>query len=181
MASPSATKSAPASANASTGVDSVGICDARRLEDLRPPDDPLGEGHQRRQAPRLRASMRLPEHHIVRSHFACSHRVVARVHGSRADDPLRFQALDRLDKILPGARDMDAICAKSGRQPGVIFNQERTVGVLRGSEGAAPRSLSHGPRNRERNGRARRRSARPQAPPRKSCGRRWRQRPTGGE
>ena len=78
--------------------------------------------------------MRLPEHHVVRPHFACSHRFVARAQRSRADDPFRFQALDRLGKILPGARDMDAICAKSGRQPGVVLNQQRTVGVPRGTK-----------------------------------------------
>jgi hypothetical protein len=78
--------------------------------------------------------MRLPEHHVVRPHFACRHRLVARAQGSRADDPFRFQALDRLDKIFPIARDMDAICAKSGRQPCLVFNQQRTVGVPGGTK-----------------------------------------------
>ena len=78
--------------------------------------------------------MRLPEHHVIRPHFACSHRLIARAQRSRADDPFRFQALDRLDKILPGARDMNAVCAKAGSQPAVVLDQQRTVGGYGGSK-----------------------------------------------
>ena len=112
----------------------AGVGDARRLEDLGPPDHPLGERHQRRQATRLCAATRLPEHHVIRPHFACIHRLITGAQGSCPDDPFRFQALDRLDKIVAVARDMDAIRAKPGRQPGVVFNQQRTVGVPGGTK-----------------------------------------------
>ena len=78
--------------------------------------------------------MRLPEHHVIRPHFACSHRLVARAQRSRADDPFRFQTLDCIGKIFPNAGDMDAVRAQSCRQPGVLFNQERTVGVPGGTK-----------------------------------------------
>ena len=88
IASPSATKSAPASARVPAGRDRVGVCDARRLEDFGPPGDPLGERQpatpdrlfaRPRAAPRTSRSpppFRLP---------SSPHRACARIRRRRSD------------------------------------------------------------------------------------------------
>ena len=105
-------------------------CRRRRRKASRkfpPTTDPLG---QRRQA-RSRPLARLAKHDVVRSHLTGRHRLIAGAQGSRADDPFRLQPLDRGGKIGAGARDMDAVDAKSNSKPGVIFKQQRAVGVPR--------------------------------------------------
>ena len=107
------------------GRDRVGISDTRGFKDFGPPAHAFDH---RPQVHRWRVAVRLPEHHVIRPNLARAHRLIACAQRSRADNPFRFQVLDRRDQIRASAADMNPIRAKSRRQSAIVLDQERTVG-----------------------------------------------------
>ena len=105
-------------------LDRFGVGDAGRLEDFRPPADPLDEQFQRH---RGGGAARLAEHDVVGALFPGGHRLVAHAQRPGADDPLGLEAVERLLERLAGARHMDAVGAKPGGEARVILQDQRAI------------------------------------------------------